>query len=246
MHTYREQGLELNGPRRLSVVPLPGEPAIDPDGLRELLRDLSGIASRGGFSSGTAPAELAVVRVGAERTTVFADLRCSGLDARFVNCVISALAVNDPDETVDTVVLAAPSGGPPPVVPQPHEIEEDTVYPERRDTLAFRLMIDTTVTSRLRRLVVTYPHAVTRDDLARLGDWIGPWAAALEAGAFVLPHEAPAEAVNVHAGVQLFEKDSAEIVVDRFDSYDEAFDILLNMLDQYSRMVDRIDKVELF
>ncbi|MDX8507950.1 hypothetical protein [Mesorhizobium captivum] len=220
--------------------------AVDGAEILEMLSAVADIGARGGFTAGAIAPKFVVHRTNFDTHTFRADLEMAAIDGRFLECLRSSLVASGKTDAYIALELLAAANGNRHELPYPDEVDGRPVYPARRIRLQFVLTIDATITSRMRRLVLTMRGPQSPTEIAAVEDWITPWANALVNGAFVLPHIDPEIAANVFGGVQLFEEDSIEIVVDRFDSSEEAFDVLINMLDRFASDHAAIRRVDLY
>lgn len=221
---------------------------VDTTLLRPLLDAVAGVGRNGGFTTDAAQeTRFGQNHVVTDAAGLRADLTLAGIDGRFVECIRASLTAAGLIEAFATLRLAPQEGGEAlHAMPPPETVDGRAIYPPVRAVLAFGVQKDTTITSRMRRVVVTGTAPQSARDRAALHDWVAPWGAALELGAFTLPHLFPQEAECVFGGVQSFERDSLEIVVDRFDADEEAFSVLLNMLDLFARTQAPIVLAEIF
>jgi len=214
--------------------------------LTALLGIVADLGARGGFTPGGAAPRFIVRHIDAGEEKFRADLELAAIDGRFMECFRSCLTVAGRGDAYRRLELRAAAGDDLYELPVPDEVEGRPVYPGQRAPLQFVLTVDATITSRMRRAVLTMERSQTAADVATVEAGIKPWADALQHGAFVLPSIDPEMAANVFGGVQLFEADSIEIVVDRFDGSEEAFGILVNLLDRFARDHAAIRRVDLY
>lgn len=87
----------------------------------------------------------------------------------------------------------------------------------------------------LRRCVIEFEQAVDAALLAELDRFLAPWSALLELGGFEQPFDAPGVRRCSSGAVQIYERFSAELVVDHFEASETAWNVLINMIACYSR-----------
>lgn len=102
-------------------------------------------------------------------------------------------------------------------------------YPPPRTRPAYQL-VRAPQPGRLRRCIVEFAARVDRGLLGELSQFIAPWVQLLELGGFEQPTDAPGLRMAAFGTVQIYERCSAEIVVDRFDAAEGAWSVLLNLL----------------
>ncbi|MFN0113199.1 MAG: hypothetical protein ACKVPY_00830 [Paracoccaceae bacterium] len=220
----------LNGVCQLEVDCGRALPDAEARWLFDFLRDLAAVGSRGGFApSGARATAMTLERFGPSRQGVTADFDLSEIDRRFLFCLESALIAQGMEVPVQEIRLGDGSGRFQ-VIDDGLSGADASVFPELRQDLGFPYLADGTVTSRMRSTVVTLSESVNAALCDRLAEWVAPLFSLVEAGAFVMTLPYPAEARSFYSGVQQFEMDSLEIVVDRFEADDAAFEILANML----------------
>lgn len=88
----------------------------------------------------------------------------------------------------------------------------------------------------LRRCVVSFTTRVDAALLASLRTHLHSWAQLLALGGFEQPTRAAGRCLACFGGVQLFEEDSAEIVVDTFEAAEGAWNILAHLLVRFARV----------
>lgn len=166
------------------------------------------------------------------------ELGLAGIDPRFVE-LVRAGASHHPDRPAPTELVLHPVSPAGPVdlreLPWPDDQNPFLNYPGRARDITFRVDADRSITSRMRRAVVTFVRDLGTADIESLADWLAPLEALIEDGAYCLPSPSPTDAVSIYGGVQLFEPDSAEIVIDRFDANEAFWDTLVNMIDGFAR-----------
>lgn len=86
----------------------------------------------------------------------------------------------------------------------------------------------------LRRCIVSFEEAADRRLIAELTRFLEPWGRLLELGCFEQPTELPGASLCDFGGVQVFERHSAEIVVNRFEADEAAWNALVNLLASFS------------
>jgi hypothetical protein len=112
--------------------------------------------------------------------------------------------------------------------PASDESEVD-LYPGAGNWRPFKLAM-TPQPGRLRRCVVTFDQGLDALVLKAIASTIEPWVQLLELGGFEQPTSLPGTRTCSFGGVQIFDVDSAEIVVDRFDAAEGAWNVLANLL----------------
>jgi hypothetical protein len=86
----------------------------------------------------------------------------------------------------------------------------------------------------LRRCIVSFEGVADRRLTSELTRFVEPWGRLLESGCFEQPTELPGASLCDFAGVQVFERHSAEIVVNRFEADEAAWNALVNLLASFS------------
>jgi hypothetical protein len=116
--------------------------------------------------------------------------------------------------------------------PSGDESEVD-LYPTPSESMPYKFVRDPQP-GKLRRCVVTFSKDVDAPVVKALSDTIAPWVALLELGGFEQPTAFPGIRTCSFGGVQVYERDSAEIVVDRFDAAEGAWSVLANGLSAFA------------
>lgn len=115
--------------------------------------------------------------------------------------------------------------------PAPDDESEYDAYPAMSAASHFLIERDWQGDHRARRCLVEWSAPIASADVLRLGESVAPWFKLLEAGAFALPVGLPSETDSVAGAVTLFDEQSCEITVNRFDASEMAWHALINMLD---------------
>lgn len=220
----------LEGPATIDILDPGGSATAHSAWLFDVLRDLADAGARGAFAPrGTKAPALSLRAFGPAPQGLRAEMDASGVDWRIIGCVASAIAARGLDGSVSDLRLTS-RGAEPHLVYVSLDGIDASIFPGLRPDLGFVYMADTTITSRMRSTIITLTDRATKAEADSLARWIAPWARLVEAGAFAATRPFPIEARNFCSGVQSFERDSLEIVLDRFDGDGAAFDILANML----------------
>jgi hypothetical protein len=218
------------------------------DTIDALLDPIALVAQRGAFRADSAKASVFRIADRAIRDLQLTySLDLDAVDPRFVELLRAALAQNQAF-LPERLSLLPPPGDATPLreLAWPDDDDPYMGTPVRISEPIFPVTIDATITSRMRRAVVVMAGLQQARDVERLADWLAPLGELLEAGAFCLPSAAPGEAISTFGGVQIFEENSIEIIVDRFDANEAFFDVLVNCLDTYARAGHPIHQLELF
>ena len=121
-------------------------------------------------------------------------------------------------------------------VPAVRDDNEDLVYPTATPYTGFELIHEEIPASRMRSCLVETtlpPSAVVMEELK---NWIRPWFELLQLGAFTPPVAESAFGQSLANTVQVFDEATAEIVVDRFEASENAWNVLINMLAAFHRV----------
>lgn len=110
---------------------------------------------------------------------------------------------------------------------------EVVMYPPVTRRIPFALRLSDSGGT-LRRCLVSLTGAADSPLIAELARFISPWVQLLELGGFEQPADVPGLSLPVFGGVQVFERRSVEIVVDRFDADEGAWSVLVNLLANFS------------
>lgn len=113
------------------------------------------------------------------------------------------------------------------------EESEIDLYPVPSESTPYKLVM-APQPGRMRRCVVTFSTVVDAALVKALSDWIAPWVVLLEMGGFEQPTAFPGIRSCCFGGVQVYEPDSAEIVVDRFDAAEGGWSVLTNVLSRFA------------
>jgi hypothetical protein len=119
-------------------------------------------------------------------------------------------------------------------VPAASDENEDLVYPMAMLRPGFKVVHEEIPASQMRRCLV---ETVSSPDslLGDVADWLKPWFELLELGAFIPPVAEPDFGQSVGGSAQIFDEATIEVVVDRFDASENAWNVLLNMLARLHR-----------
>ena len=114
-------------------------------------------------------------------------------------------------------------------VPAVKDENEDLVYPVATPNPGFELIHEEIPASRTRRCLVE-PRSSPDQSMDTVTEWIRPWFELLELGAFTPPVAEPDFGQSIAGSVQIFDEATVEIVVDRFEASENAWNVLMNML----------------
>jgi hypothetical protein len=128
-------------------------------------------------------------------------------------------------------------------LPIPDEDNEDDVYPSVPARPAFNIELDDIGPGRARRCVVECANPVEADQVLELERRVDSWFALLEDGGFALPIGHPAEEDCLRGAVCQFDEFSTEISVLCFRASEEAWNVLINILTAYSKLVAPVTSV---
>jgi hypothetical protein len=120
-------------------------------------------------------------------------------------------------------------------VPIPSEDNESNVYPGLSPHLAFGVEFEDAEWSKLRRCLVQLRSTVQPQHVMGISEWIRPWVASLEAGAYALPVGLPGEVHSAGGFTAQFDEASIEISVVCFKASEMGWNTLMNSLDTYAR-----------
>jgi len=120
---------------------------------------------------------------------------------------------------------------------------EFDAYPAVSPLVRFTLEGEAGNVGKMRRCLVELTTIVEANHLVHLTDWIYPWFRLLESGAFSMPIGLPTETDSFCGDVVLFDEQSIEIGINRFQASETAWHALINMLDTYWRTTPLISKV---
>jgi hypothetical protein len=139
---------------------------------------------------------------------------------------------------VGTILVREPRPGPLNRVelPLPDDENEDDVYPEMSVSVPIAVDWVETQFSWSRRCLVEFASPVQPNQLQAVKDRVNLWWALVEARGFVLPTDFPIEEILSTLGdVTQFDEFTIEIAVDRFHASEAAWEVLVSLLDAYSR-----------
>jgi hypothetical protein len=125
----------------------------------------------------------------------------------------------------------------------PSDNNEFDAYPAVSPLVRFRLEGEGGDVGKLRRCVVELATIVEAAHVDQLKEWIDPWFRVLEAGAFSMPVGPATETDCIRGSVELFDEQSIEITVNRFQASETAWHALINMLDTCWGTLPLISKV---
>jgi hypothetical protein len=120
-------------------------------------------------------------------------------------------------------------------VPIPTEENESNVYPALSPHLEFRVEFEDSDWSKLRRCLVQLRSRVEARHVMGVSEWIRPWTASLEAGAYAMPVGLPAEIHSLGGFTAQFDEISIEISVLCFKASEMGWNTLMNSLSAYAR-----------
>jgi hypothetical protein len=112
----------------------------------------------------------------------------------------------------------------------PEDENEFDAYPAVSKHLGFASKGEEGDVGKMRRCLVELSVPVETAHIARLSQWVAPWYELLEGGAFARPVGLPSETESFRGDVTLFDEQSIEITVNRFQASETAWHPLLNML----------------
>ena len=179
------------------------------------------------------------------RETVFrVELR--DVDPRFIECLRSGCEARAIAAGIESIVIdTEPGGADLATIAHPNGVEGRAIYPPlARLRLPFEDRFEEA--TRMHQIILAMNGPARPEQIAALAAHVAPWGALLEAGGFVLPRLDPELAASVMGPVQIFERDSIEIVIDRFDADREGLNALVNMIDTYSARVGEIRSAVLY
>jgi hypothetical protein len=120
-------------------------------------------------------------------------------------------------------------------IPIPNEDNESDVYPGLSPHLAFTVEFEDSEWSKLRRCILQLRSSVQPHHVRGISEWIRPWVASLEAGAYALPVGLPGEVHSAGGFTAQFDEASIEISVICFKASEMGWNTLMNSLDAYAR-----------
>jgi hypothetical protein len=115
--------------------------------------------------------------------------------------------------------------------PEPSDSNEFDAYPAVSKHLGFALHGEGGDVGKMRRCLIELSVLVEAVHVERLSRWITPWYELLDAGAFARPIGLPSQIHSFRGAVTLFDEQSIEITVNRFQASETGWHPLLNMLD---------------
>jgi hypothetical protein len=125
-------------------------------------------------------------------------------------------------------------------LPLPDDLNEADVYPPVSSELSFTVEWDDTVVSKGRRCLVEFQNPPGPFHVAGIAARASMWGDILEAGGYAMPLGLPHEIESIAGSISQFDEYTVEVEVARFMASEAAWDILLNLLDSYSRSASRI------
>jgi hypothetical protein len=219
----------------LQLATPPDEAAID--AIAEVLDLFSAAANRGAFPvPEIAPAlsRLSISPMRFEGKQVWGRVEAQGVDLRslqllrsmadrlslrdvaVVQCSLSTL------ETQDNSIF---------VIAEPADDDENDMYPGISTQVRFNLTSESFVDTRMRRCLVELNTQVEAAHVARLADWIDPWFGLVEAAAYALPVGRATQVNSFRGDVALFDEQSIEITVNRYEASEYGWCALVNLLE---------------
>ena len=174
------------------------------------------------------------------------ELELTAVDLRFVECLRSACEAQELSAQIESVAIdTVPPSGDVVMIAHPNGIEGRDIYPP---LLRPRLNIDNQFDSsaRMHQIIIEMDRPVQASDIDAVAEFIAPWGKLLEAGAFCLPRLDPALAYSIMGPTKMFEADSVEILIDRFEADLEGMNALLNMIDSFAVRMPRAHAATLY
>ena len=216
----------------------------------DLVSKIAAAAINGAFRMARLPetqshATRPVSVAGGPRHTVF-ELDLNAVDLRFIECLRSACEAQELSAQIESVAIdTVPPSGDVVMIAHPNGIEGRDIYPP---LLRPRLNIDNQFDSsaRMHQIIIEMDRPVQASDIDAVAEFIAPWGKLLEAGAFCLPRLDPALAYSIMGPTKMFEADSVEILIDRFEADLEGMNALLNMIDTFAVRMPRARAATLY
>jgi hypothetical protein len=209
-------------------------------GLEEVFRAFVSLGERGGYASQQAPPWDSSLRVreGLRMSPVAleATLETEGVDPGAWNVLRAALAgAAGEASSVDAIRIegTAELRAPRLTVAEPDVLDEDA-YPPASSRIGFPFSFDGSASSWMRRCLVEFGRSIQPDEVVGLGVWVAPWYDLVEAGGFAPPLVSPVDAVSVRGKVSQFDDVTAEVLVDRLEATDAAWNVLFNAVASFA------------
>ena len=129
-------------------------------------------------------------------------------------------------------------------VPLPDDLNDEDVYPDVSNLVPFVVDWVSTQFSMSRRLLAAFRYPIQPEHVDGVAELVRIWGDLVEANGFSLPTEMPLEEVESVVGpVDQLDEFTIECVVDRFEACETAWNVLINLLDAYSRSMFRMSKI---
>jgi len=114
--------------------------------------------------------------------------------------------------------------------PEPNDQNEYDAYPSPAH-VRFAVEAEDFIPTKMRRCLVELALPVEAFHVHQIQQWIAPWFDLIEAGAYALPVGHATEVDSLRGDVELFDEQSIELTVNRFQASETAWGTLVNMLD---------------
>lgn len=114
--------------------------------------------------------------------------------------------------------------------PEPNDQNEYDAYPSPAH-VRFAVEAEAFNPTKMRRCLVELAVPVEAFHLLQVQQWITPWFDLIEAGAYALPVAHAAQVDSLRGDVELFDEQSIELTINRFQASETAWGTLVNMLD---------------
>ncbi len=214
-------------------------------------RAFAAVGQRGGFAApGIPPSDSSLSLRGDLRMTgvgLDGSFEYGRIDLRAFNVLRCVLAGTAGEAgTVSHLVIegSAELRSPAANIPEPNAESDEEAYPDASNRLDFGFSIDGSCYSKMRRCLVEFARPLEPKEAGALVDWTKPWYEILEAGAFAIPIALPWSARSIRGGVTQFDEVTAEILVDRYEACEAAWNVLVNMLASFAHGGPRIISVQ--
>lgn len=114
--------------------------------------------------------------------------------------------------------------------PEPNDQNEYDAYPCAA-RVHFAVEVEGFIPTRMRRCLIELAVPIEAFHVLHAQQWIAPWFDLLEAGAYAVPVGHAAQTDSLRGDVELFDDQSIELTVNRFQASETAWGALINMLD---------------
>jgi hypothetical protein len=114
---------------------------------------------------------------------------------------------------------------------EPTDETEYDAYPAISTLVHIQTIREPLNDGKSRRALVDFVNSVHKTEVHRLDEWLCPWFQLLEAGAFALPVGLPSETDCIAGAVTLFDEQSIEVSINRFQASECAWNAFINMVD---------------